>query len=145
MRPAWTVVLSVAVLAFPCTASAQVRLDPDWVVHIAPITHGSAAAPDAPNVAEAELLRLVAAQQEHYRRTSRFTAYLSELTWDGRTPAVRLSVTAGPDWLLATAVPHEGMPMQAAVWRKGARVESGTTTPPEAVPAEERSQAGPER
>lgn len=145
MRPAWTVLLAVAALALPCTGAAQVRLDPEWVVHIAPVTHGPAAAPEAPNAAEAELLRLVAAQQEHYRRTARFTAYLSELTWDGRTPAVRLSVTAGADWLLATAVPHEGMPMQAAVWRKGARVESGTTTPPEAEPAEGWLQAGPER
>ena len=145
MRPGWTVAFSVALLAFPCTASAQVRLDPDWVVHIAPITHGLAAAPDAPNVAEAELLRLVAAQQEHYRRTSRFTAYLSDLNWDGRAPAVRLSVTAGPDWLLATAIPREGMPMQAVVWRKGAPVESGTTAPREADPAERRMPAGPER
>lgn len=145
MRLAWTAVLTFAALAFPCTGGAQVRLDPEWVVHIAPITHGPAAAPEAPNVAEAELLRLVAAQQEHYRRTSRFTAYLSELTWHGRTPAVRLTVTAGPDWLLATAVPDDGVPMQAAVWRKGARVESGTTPPLEAGPAERRMEAGPER
>ena len=134
---AWTAALFAAVLAFPRTASAQVRLHPDWVVHVAPVGHGRPGAPDAPNLAETELLRLVAAEQEHYRRTGRFTAYLSELTWQGRIPAIRLSVTAGPDWLLATAVPHTGVPMQAAVWRKGARVESGTTIQADAD-AEER-------
>jgi len=136
LRLTWTVALLAAGFALPCTGTAQVRLDRDWMVHVAPITHGAAAAPSVPNGAQAELLRLLAAQQEHYRRTGRFTAHLSDLSWPGRTSTIRLSVTAGPDWLLATAVPDEGVPMQAAMWRKGAVVESGTTTQIQAGAAE---------
>lgn len=145
MRLTWTVALFAAVLAFPRTGTAQVRLDPDWMVHVAPVSYGSTTAADAPDGVETELMRLVAAEQEHYRRTGRFTAHLSELTWPGRSSTIRLRVTAGPDWLLATAVAESGVPMQAVVWRKGTAVESGTTLPPGAGPAARRQGTGHER